>query len=86
MLKVKKPSKKEIQEAKNWSIWEKEKSVFPWEYDEKETCYIINGKAKVITENGQEVEFKKGDWVEFPKGLKCKWTILEDIKKYYKFG
>jgi len=35
--KVRKPTKKELQEAESWSIWEKEESEFPWEYFEQET-------------------------------------------------
>lgn len=83
--KIKKPTKKEISEAKNWPIWEKEESEFPWEYDTKETCLILKGKATVETLEG-EVEFGKGDYVEFPKGLHCTWKIKEKIKKHYNFG
>ena len=31
-------------------------------------------------------EIKKGDFVTFPKGMKCTWTIHEGIKKHYSFG
>lgn len=64
----------------------KEASVFPWYYDEKETCYILDGKAIVKDKIGNRIEFEKGDWIEFDKGLECEWTIVEDIKKRYLFG
>lgn len=83
--KIKKPAEKEITEAKSWPIWEKEESEFPWEYDTKETCLILEGKAIVKTSEG-EVEFGKGDYVEFPKGLQCTWEIKSKIRKHYKFG
>ena len=83
--KIKKPSEKEIAEAKSWPIWEKEESEFPWKYDTKETCLILEGKALVKTPEG-EVEFGKGDYVEFPKGLQCTWEIKSKIRKHYKFG
>ena len=82
---VKKPNRKEIHEAQSWSIWEKEESTFPWEYDEKETCLILKGKATVKSAAGT-IEFGAGDYVEFPVGLKCTWEIKEKIKKHYKFG
>ena len=82
---VKKPSEDEVKETESWGVWEKEVSEFPWEYDEQETCYILEGKAKVKSDT-QEVEFGKGDLVIFPKGIKCTWTIIEKIKKHYKFG
>jgi uncharacterized cupin superfamily protein len=83
--KVKKPTVDEKQEAENWPIWEKEKSMFQWEYDEKETCLILKGKAVVNCPEGK-VEFTAGDYVVFPQGLKCTWEIKDKITKHYKFG
>jgi uncharacterized cupin superfamily protein len=70
----------------NWPIWEKEVSRFDWSYDEKETCYILEGQAKVEPEKGEPVEFGAGDLVIFPKGLNCVWDITSPIRKHYKFG
>ena len=83
--KVKKPSEMELEEVESWPIWEKEESKFPWEYDEQETCLIIEGKAVVETPEGT-VKFGARDYVVFPKGLKCNWEIKQKIKKHYKFG
>lgn len=69
---------------KNWGIWEKEPSEFDWYYTQEEHCYIIEGKAIIKMEDG-EVEIKKGDYVVFPPGLKCKWKVIERMKKYYNF-
>ncbi len=85
-LKITKPTKEEKKEAENWPIWEKEVSEFPWEYDEKETCLILDGDVEVTNENGEKFHFKKGDLVEFPQGMKCKWKIKKAVRKYYKFG
>ena len=85
-IEIRKPSKEEAKEARSWGIWEKEVSEFPWEYDENESCLILDGKAEVTTASGEKVEFGKGDLVVFPVGLKCTWKITEPIKKYYKFG
>jgi len=85
-IEVRKPTEKEKEEAKSWGIWEKGISEFPWEYDEKETCLLIEGDVEVITEDGEHVKFGKGDLVVFPRGLKCKWKINKPVKKYYKFG
>ncbi len=84
-IKIKKPSSEEIQEANNWSVWEKEESEFPWTYDSKETCYILEGEAEVSYE-GKTAKFGKGDWVEFPEGLNCTWKITKKIKKHYNFS
>ncbi len=37
-------------------------SVFDWEYDATETCYVMEGEVKVTTSDGEAVEFGPGDW------------------------
>lgn len=71
--------------VKNWPIWQKEVSIFPWEYDAEEVCYILEGKVTVTPENQEPVEIEKGDLVTFPRGMKCEWDIKEDIKKHFDF-
>ena len=85
---VKKPSQEELQTlgVDNWSPWQCEPKTFDWEYPEKETFYVHEGKVKVKTEDGQNVEFGKGDLVEFPQGVKCTWNVIEKIRKVYRMG
>ena len=85
---VEKPDKEKLENLniKSWPIWEKETSTFPWEYTETETCYFLEGKVKVKTSDGEEVEIGKGDLATFPKGLKCTWNIIEKVKKHYNFS
>jgi len=82
------PSKQELNELNvfSWPIWEKEASEFPWYYDDKETCYIIEGQVIVTPENGDPIEINKGDLVTFPRGLSCTWKITKDLRKHYNFG
>jgi uncharacterized protein len=86
MMKVKKPSAEEIEQASAWDTWSREPSAFSWYYDEKETCYIIEGQASVNDGKGHSIEFGPGDWVEFEQGLECTWTITKAIRKKYRFG
>jgi len=88
MIEIKKATAEDLEKLGviNWPIWKKEVSVFGWEYDEKETCYIINGEVEVIPENGNAVSFGKGDLVVFKKGLKCTWKVKNAVEKHYKFG
>jgi uncharacterized cupin superfamily protein len=72
--------------VKGWSPWECEPSTFDWEYDDHETCYVLEGRVRVSTPAGEVVEFGAGDLVRFPKGLKCTWEVKERIRKVYKFG
>ena len=86
MMKIWKPDQEEIKNTENWSIWEKEISKFDWYYDESETCFILEGEAEVIDKNRNVIKFKKGDMVNFKKGLECTWNILKPMKKRYLFG
>ncbi len=85
-IEIKKLSEQEIKQMgiRTWSIWTKEISTFDWYYDSKEMCLLLEGKVKVKTDD-DEVTFGKGDFVIFPKGLKCVWQVIEPVKKHYKF-
>jgi len=85
-MKVSKPTPEQIAQTSSWGTWTKEVSEFPWEYDEKETCYILEGAAEVTSEDGEKITFEKDDLVEFEPGLKCTWKITKNIKKKYLFG
>ena len=86
-VEVKKLTKEELDKLNvfDWPIWTKEESEFDWYYSDKESCYIIEGDVEVKTDNGP-VNFKTGDFVVFPQGLKCVWKINKAVKKHYKFG
>ena len=88
MISVEKPAKGKLDslDVKSWPVWEKEISEFPWEYDETETCYILEGEVVVTPENGKPVSFGKGDLVVFSRGLKCRWNIIQAVRKHYRFG
>ena len=85
---IEKSSEKKLEklDLNSWPIWEKEVSRFEWYYDEKETCYILEGNAKVFPEAGDPVNFAAGDLVVFPAGLCCTWEITVPIRKRYKIG
>ncbi len=68
----------------NWPVWEKEISVFEWDYDQMEQFYVIEGSA-IIKTNGKDYHLEPGNFVTCPKGLNCKWEIIEPLKKHYLF-
>ena len=86
-IEIKRPEREEMEKEgiMSWPIWEKEVSRFDWHYDSIEECYLLEGKVVVETEDGEKVEFGKGDFVTFPKGLSCIWDIKEPVKKHYTF-
>jgi len=83
---IKRLSEEEIKNLniRQWPIWEKEISKFEWYYSEPEECYFLDGKVS-IHYDGNVVDIQKGDFVIFPKGLKCIWEIKEPVRKHYNF-
>ena len=86
-IEVKKPDEGYLEErgVLSWPTWEKEISRFDWHYDSMEECYLLDGEVVVKTADGDEVQFGKGDFVTFPKGLSCVWDVKEPVRKHYNF-
>jgi uncharacterized cupin superfamily protein len=88
MMKKKKPTDEDLKKlgVESWGTWSKEVSEFDWSYGDTETCFILDGEVEVVGENGEKIEFQKGDLVQFKKGLNCVWKVKKPIRKYYNFG
>ncbi len=71
---------------KTWPIWTCEVSSFDWTYDEKETCFVLEGKVTVTPHGGEPVQFGEGDLVVFPAGMDCRWEVHKAVRKHYHFG
>ncbi|MGD9580373.1 MAG: cupin domain-containing protein [Vampirovibrionia bacterium] len=69
----------------SWGTWGCDISKFDWEYSDEEMCYIFEGQVTVTTDE-ETVEINPGDFVTFPKGLKCTWNVSKPIRKVYKFN
>jgi uncharacterized cupin superfamily protein len=72
--------------VRTWPTWEKEVSEFPWNYDESETCFFLEGDVVVTPESGEPVRVGKGDLVTFPQGMSCTWKVEKPVRKHYRFG
>ncbi|WP_294945941.1 cupin domain-containing protein [Sulfurivirga sp.] len=85
---IRNPDPQQLDElgVRDWPIWEKEVSTFPWTYDATETCYILEGRVTVTPEGGEPVTIEAGDLVTFPAGMSCVWEIHAPIRKHYNFS
>ncbi|MEJ2508549.1 MAG: cupin domain-containing protein [Gammaproteobacteria bacterium] len=72
--------------VRDWPIWTKEVSTFPWHYDDSETCYFLEGDVVVTPAGGEPVAMGKGDLVTFPAGMDCTWEVRSPVRKHYRFG
>ena len=69
----------------SWPIWECKVSEFDWEYDQRESCLLLEGEVEVKSDF-ETVKFGGGDFVVFPKGLTCKWKVRRPVRKHYSFS
>lgn len=67
---MQKPNKEDLEKrgVLSWPIWEKEVSRSDLHYETIEEFYLLEGKVVVETEDRGNVEFRKADFVTFPKG------------------
>ena len=87
-MKKKIPTERDLKklDVESWGTWTKEVSEFDWSYDDTETCYLLEGDVEVTdSKTGEKIEFKKGDLVQFEKGLKCVWNVKKPVRKYFSF-
>ena len=87
-MKKKIPTEEDLNklDVESWGTWTKEVSEFDWFYDDTETCYLLEGDVEVTdSKTGEKIEFKKGDLVQFEKGLKCVWNVKKPVRKYFNF-
>ena len=83
-MKIEVIKNKNLVDFEDWPVWTCEKSKFNWEYDQEEHCFIIEGSVTVTNEINN-IKIMPGDYVKFPKGLKCHWEVHSAIKKHYNF-
>ncbi len=78
------PARLQALGVKEWPIWTKEVSDFPWTYDGEETCYFLAGEVTVTPAGGGPVTMGTGDLVTFPDGMSCRWQITQPVRKHYR--
>ena len=85
-ISIHKPSEKEINtgDVRSWPVWSCDVSEFDWEYDQQESCLLLEGEVEVTSDSGL-VKFGVGDFVVFPRGLKCRWKVIKPVRKHYSF-
>ena len=86
-IKIIKLSDKQIndKDVLSWPIWTCGVSEFDWEYDDLESCYLLEGEVEV-SGDFETATFGAGDFVVFPRGLKCHWRVTKPVRKHYTFG
>ena len=82
------PSTEKLEQmgVRDWPVWTKEASTFPWTYDSEETCYFLEGDVIVTPDGGAPVHMGIGDLVTFPVGMSCTWEVRRAVRKHYTFA
>lgn len=55
------------------------------EYDRTDQVYILEGKVIVTADGEPSVTIIPGDYVIYPKGLKCSYKVTEDLRECYAY-
>ena len=86
-IKINKLSNKQMDDmgVLSWPVWTCDISEFDWEYDEQESCLLLEGEGEVKTDY-ETINFSAGDFVVFPRGLKFRWRVIKPVRKHYSFG
>ena len=81
------PSEERLKElgVANWPTWEKEVSQFPFDYDETEIAYVLEGEIVVTNADGEPVRIVPGDLVTFHAGLESQWEVVKPLRKHYSY-
>jgi hypothetical protein len=66
----------------SWPLGMVSVSRFHAHYNEKETCYIADGKISV-TSDEQKVIFGAGDLSIFSAGTDCTWQVISPVRIHY---
>jgi uncharacterized cupin superfamily protein len=52
-------------------------------YSEHEFCYLLEGRVRLVSDDGVVVEFGPGDAFVVPAGFIGTWETLESVRKHY---
>lgn len=74
--------KLEVMGVYDWPVWKKAVCVFTRNCKQRETCYLLRGKAIVTPSGGEPQEFGRGDLVIFPIGTYT-WEVLKPVEVHF---
>jgi uncharacterized protein len=52
-------------------------------YTEWEFCHLIEGRATITSESGEEWHLAPGDAFVIPSGFRGTWETVETVRKHY---
>lgn len=52
-------------------------------YSENEFCHLLTGRVIITSEEGERMEFCRGDSFVVPAGFVGTWEVTEDCRKLY---
>ena len=85
MIVIEKPDSTQLEDIKQWEIWEKEPCTFEHDQQRTESFYIIEGNASLSTDTGINVDISAGNLVKVESGQIVTWTVHNTVKKHFRF-
>lgn len=67
-----------------WSgVWASEVGAWRVAYEEIELCMILEGRVRLVGDDGSEATYGPGEAFVIPKGFSGVWETLERLRKIY---
>lgn len=67
-----------------WSgVWASDAGAWRVAYDEVELCVILEGRVRLISDDGSSETYAAGDAFVVPRGFSGVWETLEPCRKIY---
>ena len=75
----------EIGEAVSYThlVWAATRGRWVVRYTEHEFCHLLAGRVVLTSEEGERMEFGRGDSFVVPAGFVGTWEVLEECRKLY---
>lgn len=64
-------------------VWSSTPGRWRVEYAEHEFCHVLEGRLRLVADDGTAREYAAGDAFVIPAGFRGTWETLEPVRKYY---
>jgi uncharacterized protein len=64
-------------------VWAATRGRWVVRYTEHEFCHLLAGRVALTSEEGERIEFARGDSFVVPAGFVGTWEVIEECRKVY---
>lgn len=84
-IRVEKPTPADAAAVGGCATGNEEPAVFHWRCDTGETCHLLGGRVRAVSNDGEAAEVETADIAIFPAGPRCA-EVYAPVRQYYCVG